>query len=174
MKKISLLLVILVICTLLISGNTQPFRLHVIANSDSAQDQQVKLLVRDAVLAATKEGILSCKTKMGAEEYIESHLATIEGVATKTLEDNGFSYDVEAMVGVYAFPDKTYGNMTYPAGEYPALKVVLGDGEGQNWWCVMFPPLCIVNTEAEAEEEVEYTSFILMWLGNLFGWEGLT
>ncbi len=172
MRKIGLLLVILVLCTFLIAGYAKPFRLHIIANSNSFEDQQVKLLVRDAVLAATKEEIVQCASKEEAEEYIEGQIDKIVDIAEDTLRENGFGYGAEAVVGVYDFPDKTYGDATYPAGKYDALRIILGRGEGENWWCVMFPPLCIINMEAETEEdeEVEYASFIVEWFQKLLNW----
>lgn len=147
----------------------EPFRLHVIANSDAAGDQSVKLLVRDAILRFTAEEASSCRDKQQAERYMNAHLAELEACANEVLAENGFPYTAKAVLGRFDFPDKTYGEVTYPAGQYDALRLVLGEGEGQNWWCVMFPPLCIVNEEILAEEEVEYTSLTWEWLQSLFG-----
>ena len=104
-------------------------RLHIIANSDSEADQAVKLKVRDAILAKTR------KSKITDTEDFEK-------IAEDTLRQNGFTYDATAEFGEYYFPEKSYKDMTFPAGRYNGLRVILGDGAGKNWWCVMNPPLC--------------------------------
>jgi len=144
-----------------------PFRLHVVANSDSDEDQTVKMVVRDAVLEVTKDGILDCKNATEAEEYIDDNLEIIVATANDTLEKNGFDYKATATVGKYHFPDREYQGVLYPEGDYEALRVVLGDGKGQNWWCVMFPPLCLSEIEADGEE-TQYTSFIAEFFDDLF------
>ncbi len=152
---------LLLMAALLLTTNAcapAPLRLHVIANSDSEADQQVKLKVRDAVLNVTKDGILECENAQEAKEYIEENLEIIVATANDTLEKNGFDYAAQATVGISHFPDKEYKGVRYPEGDYEALRVVLGDGDGQNWWCVMFPPLCISELEPEGDE-AEYTSF---------------
>ena len=164
--KASMLLVLLVLAAVLAGSCTRaPFRLHVTANSDSDYDQQIKLKVRDAILAASKEGILSCKNASDAKEYIEADLQTILSAANEELNRNGADYTASAEIGVFKFPDKTYGDITYPAGAYHALKVNLGEAQGRNWWCVMFPPLCLSEIGALGEdyeplEDTEYTSFL--------------
>jgi stage II sporulation protein R len=145
-----------------------PFRLHVVANSDSDADQQVKMKVRDAVLMATEEGVLACESADEAEEYIDKNLEIIVATANDTLEKNGFDYEATATVGTYHFPDREYQGVRYPEGDYEALRVVLGDGEGQNWWCVMFPPLCLSELEAEDQDEVQYTSLFAELYHDLF------
>jgi len=137
----------------------EPLRLHIVANSDSDVDQEIKMEVRDAVLLVTQEGIESCKTEAEAEEYVSSNLEIIEATANAVLEENGADYRAKAVVGTFHFPDRTYKDVTYPEGDYRALRIVLGEGEGHNWWCVMFPPLCISEITGEDGEDVEYTSF---------------
>lgn len=144
-----------------------PLRLHVLANSDSAEDQQVKLKVRDAVLNVTKDGILKCENAQEAKEYIEQNLEIIVATANDTLEENGFDYTAQAKVGISHFPDREYKGTFYPEGDYEALRVLLGDAEGQNWWCVMFPPLCISELESEGDE-TQYTSFFAEVFDDLF------
>jgi stage II sporulation protein R len=144
-----------------------PLRLHVIAHSDSAADQQVKLQVRDAVLKVTEEGILSCKNADEAEEYISSHLGIIVATANEVLEKNGLHYKASAAMGVSRFPEREYRGVDYPEGNYKALKIVLGDGKGQNWWCVMFPPLCLSEVGVDVDE-VQYTSFFAELYHSLF------
>mgnify|MGYP000847675986 CR=1 FL=1 len=145
----------------------QPLRLHVIAHSDSAADQRVKFMVRDAVLKVTEEGILSCKNASEAEEYIRRHLGIIVATANEVLEKNGLSYKASASMGISRFPEREYRGVNYPEGNYKALRIVLGDGKGQNWWCVMFPPLCLSEVGVDVDE-VQYTSFFAELYRSLF------
>lgn len=168
-KKMAALAIFMTLVLLLCACAPTPFRLHVIANSDSEADQQVKLQVRDAVLDATKDAILQCTNAQEAREYIEEDLEIIEKTANETLAENGFDYSAAAQVGTFHFPEKTYQDVTYPEGDYQALEVTLGDGDGHNWWCVMFPPLCLMEIDAMDEDEVEYTSFFAELFEDLFG-----
>ncbi len=152
------LLVMLAAALMMSACAPGPLRLHVIANSDAETDQQVKMEVRDAVLNVTKDGILQCENAQEAKEYIEENLEIIVATANDTLEKNGFNYTAQAKVGISHFPDREYQGVRYPEGDYEALRVVLGDGKGKNWWCVMFPPLCISELESEGDE-TQYTSF---------------
>lgn len=128
-------------------------RLHVIANSDSDQDQQIKLKVRDAVLAASQQSLDGQENPEKVKEIISGQLAVLEKAANDTLLESGYSYGAKVYWGIYPFPVKSYGNVTLPAGDYQAVRVVLGRGEGHNWWCVMFPPLCFVDeTHAQLPE----------------------
>lgn len=113
-------------------------RLHIIANSDSAEDQNVKLTVRNAILEKISEKIESI-----SKEEITGNLDEIEEIANETLKENGFTYSAKAVYGKFDFPEKKYKDMTLPAGEYYGVRVILGSGEGHNWWCVMYPPLCV-------------------------------
>lgn len=135
-------------------------RLHIIANSDAPDDQRVKLLVRDAILANMPESN-SCAE---AEAYVLHNGKTLLESAEATLQANGFSYGAQLLLGTSTFPDRTYDGVLFPAGEYRALRIVLGRGAGQNFWCVLFPPLCIVTKEEQplpALEEIEFRSSIL-------------
>lgn len=141
-------------------------RLHVIANSDSAADQAVKLHVRDAILACMEPGA----TIEEAETFVREHGDALLRAAEETLRAEGFDYTAQLMLGQFDFPDRTYGDTLYPAGEYEALRVVLGSGGGQNWWCVLFPPLCIVTEDIEElpdMEDLTFKSSILEWLRSL-------
>ena len=129
-------------------------RLHILANSDSATDQQVKLAVRDALLNSGKDffdGNLNVNT---AAEKLEKYQSELITIADKVLKENGFDYTAQIYLTEEYFTTRSYKNFTLPAGEYLALKVVLGSGEGHNWWCVMFPPLCLPaaseNTDIDA------------------------
>lgn len=126
-------------------------RLHVVANSDSKEDQELKLAVRDAILKKSEELFLKTNNLSEAEKAVNENLFLILQTAEETVKREGFDYSVCASVGKSRFPTKTYSNITLPAGEYDALKVVIGEGKGKNWWCVMFPPLCLSAAEGEKQ-----------------------
>ncbi|MDO4573553.1 MAG: stage II sporulation protein R, partial [Clostridia bacterium] len=120
-------------------------RLHILANSDSEADQRVKLLVRDAILAVMEP----CGELAEAEAWLLANGRLVLETAERVRRENGFHYGAQLMLGESEFPDRVYGGTLYPAGSYYALRVVLGSGAGHNWWCVLFPPLCIVTADAE-------------------------
>jgi stage II sporulation protein R len=120
-------------------------RLHVIANSDSIEDQDLKRKVRDEVILQMSPKFEGLKDVNQVKQVIANNINLIENIAAGVVEGNQKSYGAKALVGNYDFPTKIYGNLTLPAGNYQALKIVLGNGEGQNWWCVMFPPLCFID-----------------------------
>ncbi len=128
-------------------------RFHVIANSDSKEDQRVKLLVRDAVGNLMEERLLGAKNLEESRKIVEKNLDEIVQTATDTLADAGYEYGATASLEVTEFPEKTYGSYTFPAGEYEALRVVLGKGEGHNWWCVLYPNLCFRGSVYEVIDE---------------------
>ncbi len=129
-------------------------RLHILANSDSEQDQAVKLAVRDALLSSGKELFSGTVNVKNAADCLEVQKQYLIDVANKILEENGFEYKTNIYLTKEYFLTRQYENFTLPAGEYLALKVILGEGNGHNWWCVMFPPLCLPaateNTELDA------------------------
>ena len=155
------LLVALIICGVLnINAFSQQcesirekmLRMHVIANSDSEEDQQLKLKVRDAVLLAGEKVFDGSITATEAKEKITPHIDYLENVALDTIKNEGFDYGVEIKVENEYFNTRTYDNIvTLPAGYYNAIKVIIGEGKGQNWWCVMFPPICLPTAVAECE-----------------------
>ena len=118
-------------------------RLHILANSNSKADQEVKLKVRDALLETNASILSDSVTKENAKEHFEKSKKILLKTAKETLKKNDFNYEVEITLQEEYFETRYYGNLTFPAGQYTALKVVLGEGKGKNWWCVMFPPLCI-------------------------------
>jgi len=126
------------------------FRLHVIANSNSKEDQDLKYLVRDSVLdyvnSISKENGITSKQELIS--LVEQNKDNIKKVAEDTIQKNGFDYNVNISIGNFSFPDKVYGDITLPAGFYDALKIEIGAAAGQNWWCVMFPPLCFVDVSS--------------------------
>ena len=158
--EISILIALIICCTLNISAFSQQcenirgkmLRMHVIANSDSTEDQELKLKVRDAVLNAGKEIFDGSITSSEAKEKISPQIDYLEKVALKTIADEGFNYKVKITIDKEFFNTRTYENsVTLPAGYYNAIKVIIGEGKGQNWWCVMFPPMCLPTAVAECE-----------------------
>ena len=121
-------------------------RLHVIANSDSEVDQALKLRVRDAVLFAGKNIFSSDDTRDEAIRKINKNRDLLLSAAEEEIKQAGFDYPVRLEIGNYFFPAKKYENLSLPAGNYDAVRVVIGEGAGKNWWCVMFPPLCFVSS----------------------------
>lgn len=121
------------------------FRLHVIANSDSPEDQNLKYIVRDELIKYMNTLAKDCNSKQEVIEIAQNNISNFENIAKKTIKDNGFNYNVTVEIGNFDFPTKTYGDITLPAGTYDSLKIKIGKSEGQNWWCVMFPPLCFVD-----------------------------
>jgi len=127
-------------------------RLHIRANSDSPEDQALKLLVRDEILKAGKEAFSGAENLNEALSKIEESKSFLEKTARKVIEENGFDYPVRIETGIEFFKTRTYENeVTLPAGDYTAVKVIIGDGKGENWWCVMFPPMCLPAAEGEKE-----------------------
>jgi len=121
------------------------FRLHVIANSDSDADQNLKYLVRDNVIKYIREISKTAASKDEIIEIAQNNLEEIENIALQTIYEHGYDYTVQVNIGNFAFPSKQYGDITLPPGYYDALKIEIGEANGQNWWCVMFPPLCFVD-----------------------------
>ncbi len=117
-------------------------RLHVIANSDAEEDQALKLQVRDAVLARTEAILRASADREEAESWLAAALPELERLAEETVAASGFDYGVTAELAETSFPTKDYDGFSLPAGRYLALRLVIGQGTGQNWWCVVFPPLC--------------------------------
>ena len=121
------------------------FRLHVIANSDSKEDQDLKYKVRDNLLKYMNEICKDCTSKEEAISLVEKNKEIFKQIALDTIHNEGFSYNVNINIGNFEFPTKNYGDISLPAGLYDALRVEIGEAKGQNWWCVMFPPLCFVD-----------------------------
>ncbi len=124
------------------------FRLHVIANSDSKEDQELKYKVRDSLLEYMNKISADCSSKEEVIALAETHKEDFYKIAKQTIEENGYGYPVNIDIGNFEFPTKTYGDISLPAGYYDALKVEIGNASGQNWWCVMFPPLCFVDVSS--------------------------
>lgn len=130
-------------------------RLHILANSDNPEDQALKLMVRDAVLEETGELFSGAGTLEEAREQAEKNLPVIAETARRVLREEGCELPVQAEMTRMYFNTRQYGDEVLPAGEYDALRVTIGEAKGQNWWCVMFPPLCLPAAAAEAETDGE-------------------
>ena len=120
-------------------------RLHIVANSDSDEDQHLKYTVRDNLINYMNTLTQNITSKDAAIKIAKEHQDEFYKIAKKTIEENGYDYDVKIDIGNSYFPTKYYGDISLPAGYYDALKVEIGNASGQNWWCVMFPPLCFVD-----------------------------
>lgn len=171
-KKISILLTLAIIITMFSAYKSNSIkaadvsiedisnkliRFHVIANSDNESDQALKLQIRDKVLQYISPKLNNSKSIEESRKILDIENENILNIAKEVINENGYSYDVESTLSKEYFPVKTYGNITLPQGKYEAYRIVIGSGEGQNWWCVMFPPLCFVDVTkgSIAYEETE-------------------
>ena len=159
---ITLTLLITTLAVLPVHGESEIYsnvlRLHVIANSDSEDDQNLKLLVRDAVLAEAQILLCNVYDRAKAEETVMQNIEILRSVAERTVFDNGYDYPVAIELGKEEYPTKNYESCSFPAGEYTSLRILIGEAAGQNWWCVLFPPLCLsAATDADAFASVGIT-----------------
>lgn len=127
-------------------------RLHVLANSDSAVDQELKLKVRDRVLVEANELLKGETNIVEAQEILTKQLSRLAAIGAEVVAQEGFDYPVSAQLVETWFPTKEYRDFALPSGQYDALRIVIGEGEGQNWWCVVFPPLCLGSVSETTEE----------------------
>ena len=136
-------------------------RFHVIANSDTDEDQNLKLKVRDKVVEALSEKLSNVNSLEEAENVLEENIDYVNEIAKEVIEENNYTYEVTTMLSYENFPDKVYGDCVFPQGNYEAFRVIIGEGKGQNWWCVMFPSLCFVDESKNSvdssylKEEIE-------------------
>ena len=165
-----------------IRGDT--LRLHIVANSDSEQDQAIKLAVRDALLADSSRMLGGASSRDEAISLINTNISDIENTAAQVLRQGGFSYGAKAYITRMYFGQRSYDGITLPAGYYTALRIELGAADGQNWWCVVYPSLCVPTSVGEdgfdrydeneqdiitgAEDEYEYRFLLEEWLQTLF------
>lgn len=161
-EKFILLLCVFVLCmaicnVLPIHGEEKIYdsvvRLHVLANSDSDEDQALKLKVRDAILGYTSPKVIDSTSREEAISILENELDKIEEIAAKVIEEEGYDYSVEVTLTLEDYPTRNYESMSFPSGEYVSLRVLIGEAEGQNWWCVLFPPLCLSAATEKADNE---------------------
>ncbi|HEY8499488.1 MAG TPA: stage II sporulation protein R [Clostridia bacterium] len=129
-------------------------RLHIVANSNSKTDQDIKYLIRDEIVKHMAEKADELKNKEDARVYIQSHTEELQTIADSVIANSGLTYTADVSYGKYPFPSKRYSNLILPAGYYDSVKINIGSAEGENWWCVMFPPLCFIDeTKGEMNEE---------------------
>ena len=128
-------------------------RFHVLANSNSEEDQKLKLQVRDAIGGLLQEKMAQVENREECEKFITEWIPKIEQTAAAVIEENGYDYSVCARLEETDFPVKTYGAYTFPAGRYEALRVTIGEGAGENWWCVLYPNMCFENSMYEVVDE---------------------
>lgn len=128
-------------------------RFHVIANSDSTEDQALKLKVRDSVISEASKITEGTLDKAEAVYVLQSGNERLREAALRTVRENGYDYDVTVEYGNFFFPEKEYGNLSLPSGRYDAMRVKIGKAKGKNWWCVMFPPICITEDSVEKLDE---------------------
>lgn len=148
------------------------FRLHILANSDSKEDQELKLKVRDAIIEYMNSQNFSKNTKKSdVINSVKNNLDIYKQIAENVIRKSGFNHSVNLEIGNFYFPTKIYGNISLPAGKYDALKISIGDAEGQNWWCSLFPPLCFVdissgiideNSKENLEKELSEEEFAII------------
>ena len=141
-------------------------RIHIRANSNSEEDQQVKLAVRDKITAFLTDALEGCKTKSDALNIISNNEQKLVQIANSTLYTHNFAYKASIRINKEYFPDRNYDGYDFPEGKYDAVIIELGSGEGDNWWCVAFPPLCFVP--ADNGEKIVYKSWIKEMLDRLF------
>ena len=159
------LLILICIC-LCIPASAETFdhfiRLHVIAADDSPAAQAFKLEIRDAVLACTHDLLAGCADDDEAWDVLNERLSDLLAAASERADQLGCDERLSVQSGVFDFPDRVYGDLVVPAGEYRALRVIIGDGQGQNWWCVLYPDLCLSADE-------DHHSILLGWIRKFFG-----
>lgn len=156
---ISILIGLIIIITLVIGGEVKNIeactydykekliRFHVIANSDTEEDQELKLKVRDAVVSYLQPKLENSSSIEESEKIIKSEYNNLKKISNDIIDKNGYNYNIEIGLKYSNFPAKQYSSVVLPAGKYKALKIIIGEGKGKNWWCVMFPPLCFVDDE---------------------------
>ena len=158
------------------------FRLHIIANSDSKEDQELKLKVRDSVINYMNKIIPENTKKENIIFIVNEHLQGFKEIAEKTIKENGFDYVVNINIDNFYFPTKTYGDISFPSGNYDGLRIEIGSSSGQNWWCVLFPPLCFVSptngivpddSKNELKENINSEEYQIISSGNKEDYEDL-
>lgn len=146
----------------------EAIRFRVVPNSNLAQDQQLKLEVKDQVQGELHHLLGQVNSVEDARKKLSSNLIKIENKVEETLKEQEVEEDFSVRYGLNYFPEKTYRGISYKEGYYESLVVTLGEGKGDNWWCVLFPPLCLLEGEETGKEEVEYKSFVKELIDRFF------
>lgn len=159
---LSICMVFLIIGLLPVHGEAEIYdsvlRLHILANSDSDEDQALKLKVRDAILAEGGELFRECRDLQEATDAVEKNREKLLEIARRTIADEGYDYPVELKLSEEEYPIRTYGAVCFPSGRYLSLQILIGEAEGKNWWCVLFPPLCLSAATETKENEDAFIS----------------
>ena len=172
MKKIFSIFLVFIICIGILVGSTNEgcleaqlvslnydeikdklIRFHVIANSDSDEDQAVKLLVRDKVIDYINIQLKDATEVDEARNILMDNIEEVNNIAINVLWENGFDYEAKTMISRENFPDKVYGDYLFPQGNYEAFRIIIGNGEGHNWWCVMYPNMCFSDSMYEVVDK---------------------
>jgi len=143
-------------------------RVHIRANSNSEIDQEIKYIIKDEVVTFITPYLIECDTKQKSIDVINSLLNDIENVCDDVLIENGFCYKSTAKIDKEKFPTRSYENVTLEEGIYDALIIELGSGKGDNWWCIVYPPLCFVNKSDLNEHNIQYQSYLLEIIDKYF------
>ena len=155
-------ILVLVLGVLPVHGESELYdnvlRLHVLANSDSEEDQALKLKVRDAILAESQALFVECSTREEATELVKTNLPAFEEIARQTLQAEGCDDSVRIELGEEVYPTRNYESFCFPSGSYLSLRIIIGEGKGENWWCVLYPPMCLSAASAKATQEDAYIS----------------
>lgn len=171
MKKVWVILSVILMVAILIIGttykevNTEYLRIHIRANSNLEVDQLVKYEIKDAIVEALIPYVANCNSFEDVENMLQKNLALIDGVANSVLKQNGFSYFAKSKLASEEFPTRSYNGFVLEEGIYDALIVELGDADGDNWWCVIYPPLCF--TSSSSGSNVVYKSRIIEMIKNI-------
>ena len=173
MKTVTIVAIAIVFLALVFcapaQSNEQFLRIHIRADSNNQSDQLVKYAVKNAVVDYLAPLLVEATTKQKAMQIVQSNLMGIQSVCNKTLKDNGYTYQATVKLCKETFPDRTYNGLTLPQGVYDALIVELGSATGNNWWCVVYPPLCFVG-ETNGTNTITFKSklqeIINQWLAN--------
>jgi len=174
MKYLSIFLFAVLCVGVLIFGvqngnsNHEYLRVHIRANSNEVVDQEIKYIIKDRVVNFVTPYLIGCDTKQKSVEMIGSLLGDIEDVCDKILIENGFTYTSRARIDAEKFPTRSYENVTLEEGVYDALIIELGAGVGDNWWCIVYPPLCFVNKSDLNEHNIQYQSYLVKIVKNFF------
>lgn len=178
MKKLCSLFILTILClhaaffpqSAHAAQQSEYIRLHIIARSDSLHDQAIKLMVRDTIREYTSSLLKEAQNPDQAWEMLCEHESDLLTAARHTAKAYGYGGNIEVELGEFDFPDRTYGDETVPAGKYRAVRIILGEGEGRNWWCVVYPSLCLPE-DADIDKPIEFYSSIYRWAVRL--WEGI-
>ncbi len=139
---------------------TDSIRIRVVAHSNNAYDQMVKQVVRNSIEGKINELLIDAKTIEEARDIIKDNMDMIDNDVKVALNTNGYNVSYNVDYGYHLFPEKKYKGVSYDEGYYESIVITLGDGKGDNWWCVLFPPLCLMESDPQDIEEIEYKSFI--------------